>query len=114
MSTGNKKVNKKIKRVTDKDKRMAQLEKEIQRLESENSKLKNDSSAYEGRLAAFDNASRYANRDLQPVANKRASQKSKNDLGNATQTRSKTDDSSGKKKFRAKLMKLSRKTDGKK
>ncbi|KOC61934.1 hypothetical protein WH47_06061 [Habropoda laboriosa] len=115
MSAGSKKVSKKIKRTTEKDKRMAQLEKEISRLENENSKLKRDSIGYESRLAAFDGTSRFVNRELQPVANKRASLKSKNDFGSATQAKSsKEDDASCKKKFRAKLMNISKKTDGKK
>lgn len=120
MSTGSKKVYRKAKRPTEKDKRMAQLEKEIARLENENSKLKRDSVGYENRLAALAGTPRFTtefpglHRELHSVAQKRVIQKSGDDIQVATHSRNTPSKGSGKKKLRVKLVKVSKKSNGKK
>ncbi|CAL7934287.1 unnamed protein product [Xylocopa violacea] len=110
MSTGNKKVYKKIKRNNETDKRMEDLEKEITRLENENTKLKRDSAAYESRMAGFGGTTRFStqypslNHDVQSVTNKRTSLKREDPFEGSSHSKSNTNNGTRKKKLRMKLV----------
>lgn len=110
MSTGNKKVHRKIKKITEKDKRMAQLEKDIARLEYENGQLKRDSADYENRLAAFVGPVRFnkdfpaVNRVLRSVAEKSVPLRPEKHFDDVTRAGNVGGSGPGKKKLSPKAM----------